>query len=214
MTSLALYFSRYVNGVAMKHGEVSRGMFPTFPINAITNGVHAPTWTSQPFQRLFDRHMPEWRRDNIYLRYARRHSAARDSARARRGQARADRRGRSAARGVQLDRERAHARLRAARDAVQARADLLFTDLERLRQIARDVGPAADRLRRQGAPARRRRQARSSRTSSAPRDALAATCASSTSRTTTWRWRAASSPASTCGSTSRCGRSRPAARAA
>jgi starch phosphorylase len=45
-------------------------MFPEFPIGAITNGVHATTWTSEPFRRLFDKHIPEWRRDNLYLRYA------------------------------------------------------------------------------------------------------------------------------------------------
>ena len=70
MTYLALFFSRYVNGVAMRHGEISRSMFPNYPINSITNGVHAVTWTAPPFQRLFDRHFPEWRRDNLYLRYA------------------------------------------------------------------------------------------------------------------------------------------------
>ena len=70
MTYLALRCSRYVNGVAMEHGEVSRGMFPGYPIRAITNGVHASTWTSPPFADLYDRHIPEWRSDNLYLRYA------------------------------------------------------------------------------------------------------------------------------------------------
>ena len=70
MTYLALFASRYVNGVAMHHGEVSRGMFPDYSIRAITNGVHAATWTSGPFGRLYDKHIPEWRRDNLYLRYA------------------------------------------------------------------------------------------------------------------------------------------------
>ena len=70
MTGLAPAFSRYVNGVAMQHGEISRGLFPGYPINSITNGVHAATWTADPFCALFDRHFPEWRRDNLYLRYA------------------------------------------------------------------------------------------------------------------------------------------------
>jgi len=70
MTHLALRLARFVNGVAMKHREVSQGMFPNFPIDAITNGVHAGTWTSPPFQALFDRRIPEWRVDNLYLRYA------------------------------------------------------------------------------------------------------------------------------------------------
>ena len=70
MTLLALRLSAYVNGVAMRHAEVSREMFPAYTIDAITNGVHAGTWTSQPFQELFDRHVPRWRHDNLYLRYA------------------------------------------------------------------------------------------------------------------------------------------------
>ncbi len=70
MTYLGLRFSRYVNGVSMRHGEVSLDMFPGYPIHAITNGVHAATWTAQPFCELFDRHTPGWRHDNRYLRYA------------------------------------------------------------------------------------------------------------------------------------------------
>jgi starch phosphorylase len=70
MTYLALTFSHYVNGVGMRHGEVSRRMFGGHEIDAITNGVHAGTWVSPPFARLFDRHIPAWRRDNFSLRYA------------------------------------------------------------------------------------------------------------------------------------------------
>ena len=70
MTLLALRFSRYANGVAMQHGKVSRAMFPEFPIDSITNGVHAPTWVSEPVQEMLDEHIPAWRRDNLYLRSA------------------------------------------------------------------------------------------------------------------------------------------------
>ena len=70
MTRLALFFSHYVNGVAKKHGEVSRMMFPGYSIDSITNGVHTTTWVSGPFQRLFDKHMPGWRSDPYILRSA------------------------------------------------------------------------------------------------------------------------------------------------
>jgi len=70
MTYVALSFSRFVNGVAMQHGKVSRSMFPEYNISAITNGVHAATWTAASFQKTFDRHMPRWRQDNVTLRYA------------------------------------------------------------------------------------------------------------------------------------------------
>ncbi len=70
MTYLALNLSHYVNGVAKKHGEVSRLMFAGYQIDAITNGVHAATWTSAPFQRLYEKHIEGWRQDNFSLRYA------------------------------------------------------------------------------------------------------------------------------------------------
>src|SRR3954468_9895796 len=70
MTHLVLKLSRFVNGVAMKHQQVSQGMFPSFPIDSITNGVHAGTWTCPSFSAVFDKRIPEWRADNLYLRYA------------------------------------------------------------------------------------------------------------------------------------------------
>src|SRR5262249_21921629 len=70
MTYLALNLSHYVNGVAKKHGEVSRLMFAEYAVDAITNGVHAATWVAKPFQELYDRYVPGWRQDNFSLRYA------------------------------------------------------------------------------------------------------------------------------------------------
>ncbi|KYK27004.1 alpha-glucan phosphorylase [Thermoplasmatales archaeon SG8-52-1] len=70
MTRLALFFSHYINGVAKKHGEVSRLMFPGHSIDSITNGVHSSTWVSEPFKRLFDKHMPGWYSDPYSLRSA------------------------------------------------------------------------------------------------------------------------------------------------
>jgi len=60
MTRLALNLSDYVNGVAKRHGEVSRRLFAGYEIHAITNGVHSFTWTADPMKRLFDRRVPGW----------------------------------------------------------------------------------------------------------------------------------------------------------
>jgi glycogen phosphorylase len=70
MTYVALASSRFVNGVAMQHGKISREMFPDYSIDAITNGVHAATWTAAPIQAIFDRNVPRWRKDNFQFRYA------------------------------------------------------------------------------------------------------------------------------------------------
>jgi starch phosphorylase len=139
MTSLALYFSRYINGVAMKHGEVSRDMFPTFPISAITNGVHATTWTAPPFQKLFDKHMAPWRHDNNYLRYASGMSC--DQIRGAHAEAKRRLLANVEARtGVKLPVEVMTLGF-ARRAAEYKRAPLLLSDHARLRRIAREVGP-------------------------------------------------------------------------
>ena len=139
MTTLALHFSRYVNGVAMRHGEVSQDMFPQVPIHAITNGVHAATWASPQFQDLFDREIPEWRRDNAYMRYAvgipvedisKAHCLAKAEL-FKEVQKRT---------GVQFD-ESALTIGFARRAATYKRADLLFNDIDRLKSISQSAGP-------------------------------------------------------------------------
>lgn len=139
MTDLGLRCSHYINGVAMQHGDVSRGMFPGYPIRAITNGVHAATWASAPFQELYDRHIPEWRRDNLYFRYA--IGVPLDEIRAAHRKTKAaliDAIARSNK--VQLDPAVLTVGF-ARRAAAYKRADLLFSDLERLKSISRNVGP-------------------------------------------------------------------------
>ncbi|MFX1237334.1 MAG: alpha-glucan family phosphorylase, partial [Promethearchaeota archaeon] len=66
MTLLALNLSRYCNGVAKKHGEISRTMFPNYKIDHITNGVHLPFWVSKPMRKIFLKKWPNWKA-NPYL---------------------------------------------------------------------------------------------------------------------------------------------------
>ena len=70
MTYLALYHAGYVNGVAKKHAETSREMFPQYRIDAVTNGIHPATWASDAMAAVFDRHIPSWRSDPYCLRNA------------------------------------------------------------------------------------------------------------------------------------------------
>ena len=139
MTGLALVFSRYVNGVALRHEEISRSMFPGYPINSITNGVHAVTWAADPFRALYDRRIPEWRRDNQYLRYA----VELDPAEVLSTHVECKRQLLSEVErrtGIRLD-PAALTLGFARRAAAYKRAHLLFTDLDRLWKIARTVGP-------------------------------------------------------------------------
>jgi starch phosphorylase len=139
MTFLALRFSRYINGVAMHHGELSQDMYPNYPVRAITNGVHAVTWASAAFSALYDRHIPAWRRDNQYLRYALGIPLP-EIAEAHR-QAKADLlESVRQATGVALD-PRVLTLGFARRAAAYKRADLVFSNLDRLQWIARRAGP-------------------------------------------------------------------------
>lgn len=70
MTRLALGLSGYVNGVAEQHAETASRMFPDVPIRSITNGVHPATWTHPQFADLFDRHIPHWRHEPEVLSFA------------------------------------------------------------------------------------------------------------------------------------------------
>jgi glycogen phosphorylase len=138
MTYLALSLSKYVNGVAKQHGVTSRQMFPEVPIEAITNGVHAGTWTSPPFQQLFDRQIAQWREDNYSLRSAlglppeevwSAHLMAKhellEAVREKTG--------------LSLDEEVFTIGF-ARRATGYKRADLILSDLDRLRQIAKNAG--------------------------------------------------------------------------
>jgi starch phosphorylase len=139
MTYLGLRFSRYVNGVAMHHGEISQSMFPNYPVHAITNGVHAATWTSAAFRELYDRHIPEWRTDNLYLRYA--IGLPLEEIQQAHGRAKRELlQSIAQATGVRLS-ENAATLGFARRAAEYKRADLIFSDLNRLRAIREKSGP-------------------------------------------------------------------------
>ena len=113
-------------------------MFPEYTIDAITNGVHAGTWTSPSVQAVFDRHLPRWRQDNVTLRYAidipeneivEAHAASKQAL-------------------IAAVKERSGVEMRpevftigfARRAATYKRADLLFTDPERLVRMAEKFG--------------------------------------------------------------------------
>ncbi len=139
MTYLALENSHYVNGVARRHGEITRHMFAHHQIDAISNGVHAAFWTVPPIQALFDGHITAWREDNASLRYAlgipkeqlrAAHQAAKDDL-------------------LRWVADHGGATLRpdvftigfARRATEWKRADLLFDDVDRLLAVHERVGP-------------------------------------------------------------------------
>ncbi len=139
MTYLGLYFSRYINGVSMRHEEISQSLFPEYPINSITNGVHAATWASSYFSELYDRYFAEWRKDNRYLR----HAVKLPLSEIRQAHARA-----KEDLLIEVKRRTGVAMSMdvftigfARRATPYKRADLIFSDIEKLRRIVHNVGP-------------------------------------------------------------------------
>jgi len=139
LTALAMFFCRSVNGVSIRHAHVSRRMFPERPVTAITNGVHAATWTAPPFAQLYDRHVPHWRRDNRYLRQA--SAIPREEIRSAHSDTKASLLGEIERRtGIAFDAGTMTIGF-ARRATGYKRADFLFSDVERLRRIVSHVGP-------------------------------------------------------------------------
>lgn len=139
MTYLALNLSHYVNGVAKKHAETTRQMFTGYRIGDITNGVHCTTWTSEPFKQIFDRYIEGWREDNFSLRQALRipkkdiwdaHTLAkRELVKYTNSET-----------NKSMDED--HFTIGFARRATAyKRAGLLFSDIDRLKNIAVETGP-------------------------------------------------------------------------
>lgn len=139
MTLLGLNLSQYINGVAKQHGEVSQEMFPGYPIDSITNGVHSVTWTCDSFKALYDRHIPGWRNDPAMLRHA--ISIPTHEIWTAHGEAKA-RLVEEVRKRTQVSLNNETLTLGFARRATQyKRADLVLTDLGQLLDIARTVGP-------------------------------------------------------------------------
>ena len=139
MTLLGFNLSHYVNGVAKRHEEVSREMFPGYPIHHITNGVHSATWTCDSFRRLYDEHLPGWANDPAMLRQAvgipgeaiwtAHQEAKRDLLALVRSRS-----------GIALSADALTIGF-ARRATAYKRADLVFSDIDRLLRIAREIGP-------------------------------------------------------------------------
>ncbi len=135
MTLLALNLSRYINGVAKKHGEVSKNMFPGYKIHAITNGVHSFTWTCDSFKRLYDKYLLGWANEpEIFVRVGRIPDNELWEAHMEAKRKLIDYVNAQTQAGMDYDTFTIGFARRA---AAYKRADLLFSDMERLTQIGK-----------------------------------------------------------------------------
>ncbi|UGB39585.1 alpha-glucan family phosphorylase [Frateuria soli] len=63
MTRLALNLAGFVNGVAVRHAEVTTRMFPGYDVHAVTNGVYLPDWVHPAVAALYHRCSGCWVHD-------------------------------------------------------------------------------------------------------------------------------------------------------
>ena len=133
MSHLAIALAGQVNAVSNLNAWVASTMFEGTHIEPITNGVHHLTWTTPPMKEIFDEHLHGWRNDPAMLSHA---GKIPDSALiSARQQARAVLRDLvNASTGVELHEDRLTIGF-ARRFATYKRANLVFSDLERLRKI-------------------------------------------------------------------------------
>lgn len=135
MTRLAINGSQYVNGVAKKHAVVSREMFPGYHIHAITNGIHPHRWVCPSLATLFDEHLPGWCHEPELLRNV--DSISDDRAWQAHQTAKLELINHVyASRNILLDKDVPILGF-ARRMTSYKRADLLFSDVEVLKRIAR-----------------------------------------------------------------------------
>ena len=134
MSHLAVGLVENVNAVSNLNAIVASGMFGETHIHPITNGVHHITWTSPTMAELYDEKLPGWKKDPTQLAYSGKLSdenllAAREKNRS------IFRELVKVSTGVEFSKEKLTVGF-ARRFATYKRANLVFSDLERLREIA------------------------------------------------------------------------------
>jgi len=63
MTELALNCSKKANSVSLVHEEVCEEMFPEYDFENVTNGIYHPRWIGKHMEYLFDNSIKGWRHD-------------------------------------------------------------------------------------------------------------------------------------------------------
>lgn len=74
MTAFAMRMSGFQNGVSKRHGEVTRNIWQSLwpgtkeeeiPVGHVTNGIHVPTWIEPKLELMLNKYLgPEWLQDH------------------------------------------------------------------------------------------------------------------------------------------------------
>ena len=133
MSHLAVALAEQVNAVSNLNAEVASKMFDNYQIHPLTNGVHHITWTSPIMAELFNSQLPGWKQNPALLANADQLSSD-DLLDARRKNRKVFRELVKASTGVELKEDRLTIGF-ARRFATYKRANLVFHDLDKLREI-------------------------------------------------------------------------------
>ena len=133
MSHLAVALTEQVNAVSNLNAEVASKMFDNYHIHPLTNGVHHITWTSPTMAELYNKNMPGWKQDPTQLSYAGKLSDE-ELLDARRKNRKIFRELVKVSTGVELEEDRLTIGF-ARRFATYKRANLVFHDLDKLREI-------------------------------------------------------------------------------
>jgi starch phosphorylase len=133
MSHLAIGLAGAVNAVSNLNAWVASGMFQDSHIEPITNGVHHLTWASPPLAGVYDEHLSGWRSDPTKLAHA--GKIPNEALLPARQEARAVLRDLvQASTGVEFEDSRLTIGF-ARRFATYKRANLVFSDVERLKAL-------------------------------------------------------------------------------
>ena len=136
MSHLAMALSKSTNAVSKLNAQVAAGMFAGKDITPITNGVHHITWTSSPMSKLYDKYLEGWQKEPSLLSLA--GNIPSQSLIAARKESRKILRERvKSSTGVEFSEDRLTIGF-ARRFATYKRANLVFHNLEKLREIGSD----------------------------------------------------------------------------
>jgi len=67
MVFLASNLSKYINGVSTAHVVYSMKLFPRHHVRVVNNGIHSYTWTCNSFKKIYDKYIPGWANEPVLL---------------------------------------------------------------------------------------------------------------------------------------------------
>jgi starch phosphorylase len=69
-TTMCIFAAKFTNGVSKRHRDTTAKMYPNYTIDFVTNGVHPTTWISHHLIEVFDNYLGTWRSDVDNLKLA------------------------------------------------------------------------------------------------------------------------------------------------